>query len=115
MNKQTAHILWFKDIRKTDIPLAGGKGANLGEMTNAGIPVPDGFVVTAKAYFDFINSTSLKKKILTELDDLDVDNQEKLMKASENIKTAILQAQMPKELAEEIKEYYLELCGETDK
>ena len=115
MNKETAHILWFKDIRRTDIPLVGGKGANLGEMTHVGIPVPEGFVVTAKAYFDFINSTSIKKKMLTELDDLDVDNQDKLMKASLNIKTAILQAKMPKELAEEIKKHYLELCGETDK
>ncbi len=115
MNKQTAHILWFKEIRKTDIPLVGGKGANLGEMTHAGIPVPDGFVVTSKAYFDFINSTSIKKKMLTELNGLDVDDQEKLMKASQNIKTAILQAEMPKELAEEIKKYYLDLCGETDK
>lgn len=115
MNKQTAHVLWFKEIRKTDIPIVGGKGANLGEMTRAGIPVPDGFVVTAKAYFDFINSTSIRKKMLTELDGLDVDNQAKLMKASENIKTAILQAEMPKELAEEIKKYYLDLCGESDK
>ncbi len=53
--------------------------------------------------------------MLTELNGLDVDDQEKLMKASQNIKTAILQAEMPKELAEEIKKYYLDLCGETDK
>jgi pyruvate,water dikinase len=115
MNKQTAHVLWFKEIRKTDIPIVGGKGANLGEMTHAGIPVPDGFVVTSKAYFDFITSTSIKKKMMTELDGLDVDDQAKLMRASLNIKTAILQAEMPKELAEEIKKHYLELCGESDK
>jgi len=115
MSKETAHLLWFKEIRRTDIPLVGGKGANLGEMVHAGIPVPDGFVVTAKAYFDFLNKTSIKKKILTELSDLDVDDSEKLVKASEHIKTAILEAEMPKDLAEEIKKYYLELCGETDK
>lgn len=115
MSKETAHLLWFREIRRTDIPLVGGKGANLGEMVHAGIPVPDGFVVTAKAYFDFINKTSIKKKILTELSDLDVDDSEKLVKASEHIKTAILEADMPKDLAEEIKKYYLELCGETDK
>ncbi len=115
MNKKTAHILWFKDVNKNDIPLVGGKGANLGEMVKAGIPVPDGFVVTAKAYFDFINATSLKKKIMTELSGLDVDDSDKLMKASENIKTAILQAEMPRELIEEVKEFYMELCGENDK
>lgn len=115
MNKKTAHVLWFKDINKNDIPLVGGKGANLGEMVKAGIPVPDGFVVTAKAYFDFINSTSIKKKIMTELSGLDVDDSDKLLKASERIKTAILQAEMPKELSEEIKQFYLELSGENDK
>ena len=115
MNKETAHVLWFKQIRKTDIPLVGGKGANLGEMTNAGIPVPEGFVVTAKAYFDFIDTTSIKKKILTELSDLDVDDSEKLVRASEHIKTAILEADMSEDLADEIKKYYLELCGESNK
>jgi len=115
MNKKTAHILWFKDINKNDIPLVGGKGANLGEMVKAGIPVPDGFVVTAKAYFDFINATSLKQKIMTELSGLDVDDSDKLMVASERIKLAILQAEMPKELIEEIKTFYMELSGENDK
>jgi len=115
MNKKTARILWFKDIRKEDIPLAGGKGANLGEMVSAGIPVPDGFVVTAKAYFDFINSTSIKKKIMTELSGLDVDDSDKLVEASEKIRLAILQADMPKDLIEEIKTFYLDLCGETDR
>jgi len=74
MPKKTAHVLWFKDIRKTDIPLVGGKGANLGEMTYAKVPVPDGFVVTAKAYYDFLDSTSLRQKILTELAHLDVED-----------------------------------------
>ncbi len=115
MNKKTAHILWFKDINKNDIPLVGGKGANLGEMVKAGIPVPDGFVVTAKAYFDFLSSTSIKKKIMTELSGLDVDDSDKLMKASERIKLAILQAEMPKALIEEIKTFYNELSGESDK
>jgi pyruvate,water dikinase len=115
MTKKTAHILWFKEINKNDIPLVGGKGANLGEMVKAGIPVPDGFVVTAKAYFDFISTTSIKKKIMTELSGLDVDDSDKLVKAAERIRTSILQAEMPKELIEEIKTYYNELSGESDK
>ena len=46
-----AHIAWFKDVTKEDIPLVGGKGANLGEMTRAGFPVPTGFIITSAAYF----------------------------------------------------------------
>ncbi len=115
MNKSSAHVLWFKDIRKNDIPLVGGKGANLGEMTFAGIPVPNGFVVTAKAYYDFLDSTSLRHKILTEVSHLDVEDSLKLQQVSKNIKTAILAAKMPEGLEKEIKNYYHHLCGENDK
>jgi pyruvate,water dikinase len=115
MNKKTAHLLWFKEIHKTDIPLVGGKGANLGEMVNAGIPVPYGFVVTAQAYYDFLATTSLKNKIMTELHDLDVNDSKKLQQVSKNIETAIRAANMPDELEEQIKQYYIELCGNKDR
>jgi pyruvate, water dikinase len=115
MTKKTARILLFNQIRKTDIPIVGGKGANLGEMYHAGIPVPNGFVVTSTAYFDFIKKTSLRQKILSELSGLDVNNSKKLQTASKNIKTAILAAKMPDELKEEIKDFYHELCGEHDR
>jgi pyruvate, water dikinase len=115
MTKKTAHVLWFNQIRKNDIPTVGGKGANLGEMYHAGIPVPNGFVVTSSAYFDFIKTSSLKQKILTELSGLDVNDSKKLQQASKNIKTAILAAEMPQELKDEIKECYHKLCGEHDR
>ena len=43
------HTAWFDELRKDDIALAGGKGANLGELSHAGLPVPPGFVVTTTA------------------------------------------------------------------
>lgn len=115
MSKKPAEILWFKEVGKSDIGLVGGKGANLGEMVNAKIPVPDGFIVTADAYFDFINSTSLKEKIMSELSGLDVENSKKLQEASKRIKTAIMAADMPGDLAVQIKNFYLKLCGENDR
>lgn len=115
MPNKPAHILWFKQIHKNDIPIVGGKGANLGEMYNAEIPVPNGFVVTSTAYYDFLSKTSLKQKILTELAGLNVNNSENLRQASKNIKTAILAADIPQDLQEQIKDYYLKLCGEYDK
>ncbi|MFT4305019.1 MAG: PEP/pyruvate-binding domain-containing protein, partial [Candidatus Woesearchaeota archaeon] len=48
------NILWFDKINKNDISKVGGKGANLGEMFNNKIPVPEGFCVTAQAYEKFI-------------------------------------------------------------
>jgi pyruvate,water dikinase len=115
MNKSTAHILWFRQVRKNDIPIVGGKGANLGEMVHANIPVPDGFIVTATAYFDFLKSSSLKQKILQELSGLDVNDSKELQAASKRVKTAILAAEMPKELKGEIRKYYQELSGVHDR
>jgi len=55
-------IKWFEDLRKTDVPLVGGKGANLGEMTSAGIPVPPGFCVTAEAYKCFGGNVKVENR-----------------------------------------------------
>ena len=64
------NILWFRDIKKEDIPSVGGKGSNLGEMYNADIPIPSGFCVTVEAYKEFleeqrkINERGIKVSIL---------------------------------------------------
>ena len=52
-------IVWFNEVGKNDIASVGGKGANLGELTNAQIPVPPGFIVTAEAYYNFIEQTKI--------------------------------------------------------
>lgn len=108
------NILWFSEIRKEDIPAVGGKGANLGELTSFGIPVPPGFVVSSKAYFDFLKFGSLEKKIKHELSGLSVKDSDKLMEASQKIKTAILGSAIPDELQNEIKEAYHRLSGTHD-
>ena len=74
MEKGQEAVVWFNEVTKQDIPLVGGKGANLGEMTNAGIPVPQGFIVTAAAYFDFIEKSGIHNKIKSLLDPVDVHN-----------------------------------------
>jgi len=55
-------IRWFEELGREDVPLVGGKGANLGELTNAGIPVPPGFCVTAEAYKYFVNNVKVSKE-----------------------------------------------------
>jgi hypothetical protein len=49
-SKKTPLVVSFASLQQTDTAIAGGKGANLGELTSAGLPVPAGFVVTADAY-----------------------------------------------------------------
>ncbi|PIR43628.1 phosphoenolpyruvate synthase [candidate division WWE3 bacterium CG10_big_fil_rev_8_21_14_0_10_32_10] len=104
----------FSGLNKSSLPIAGGKGANLGEMFNAGIPVPDGFVVTADAYYYFLDKSSLRHKIQTELENLDIQNSESLNSAAENIKNAILSAEMPSEIKDSIISSYHTLCGNDD-
>ena len=56
-------ISWFDEVSKDDIPMVGGKGANLGEMTNAQIPVPPGFIITSEAYSHFLECSNIVDKI----------------------------------------------------
>lgn len=101
----------FSEISKKSLAEAGGKGANLGEMTQAKIPVPGGFVVTSYAYYAFLEKSSLKEKIKTELKNIDVQNSAKLNSAAESIQKAILLAKMPKEIEESIVLAYNHLTG----
>ncbi|MAG52807.1 MAG: phosphoenolpyruvate synthase, partial [Nanoarchaeota archaeon] len=102
----TENIAWFKDLGKEDIPSVGGKGANLGEMYNTGLPIPPGFAVTAQAFGDFLIATSLKDKIIEILKSTDVDNTSQLKENSAKIKNLILKDKMSTELIKDIVEAY---------
>lgn len=110
---QASHktIVWFNEVTKDDVPVVGGKGANLGEMTRAGIPVPPGFIVTADAYFDFLEKANLGDSITKLLEPLDVNNGKKLNQISAKVKKLIIDAGMPAELAADIKAAYAKLGG----
>lgn len=114
----TAHkykyIKWFKELRKDDTAIAGGKGANLGELVNAGLPVLPGFVVTSEAYFDFLDKTSLRQKIKTELKGLDFENSKELQAVSSRIRKSFLAATLPSDLEAQVTNAYHELCGSHD-
>ena len=75
------NILSLKELNKNSIEIAGGKGANLGEMFNAGFNVPEAFVVSAQAYADFLGK-DLKNKIAKELNKLNIEDSVKLDKIS---------------------------------
>ncbi|MEI6039868.1 MAG: phosphoenolpyruvate synthase [Candidatus Berkelbacteria bacterium] len=103
------NILWFRDVDKDDVDIVGGKGANLGELTKAGLPVPPGFIVTAKAYFDFIKQTELDKQIKNLLKKLDPENSKKLHEVALKIQKLILSKPVPAALGKEITKAYQEL------
>jgi len=104
-------ILWFNEVTKNDVPTVGGKGANLGEMTRAEIPVPPGFIVTAHAYFDFIKKSGLKDKIRHTLQPLDTSDSKQLQQIAAEVKKLIMDAAMSPELAIDIEQSYLKMGG----
>ena len=70
MSHSNKAIVWFNEVGKKDLASVGGKGANLGELTGAHIPVPQGFIVTAQAYYAFLEKTGISSQIRQILSDL---------------------------------------------
>ncbi|MFZ5845302.1 MAG: phosphoenolpyruvate synthase [Patescibacteria group bacterium] len=103
------YVVWFKEVDKDDIGLVGGKGANLGEMTKAGFPVPPGFIVTAQAYTYFLEKEKLQHKIVGLLSGLNVNDSQKLERTASQIQALILRSRFPQEIAEEIIAAYFQL------
>ncbi|RJS79464.1 phosphoenolpyruvate synthase [Candidatus Bathyarchaeota archaeon] len=105
-------IIWFEDLRKTDVPSVGGKNANLGEMLNAGIPVPPGFAVTAYAYKRFIEETGIANKIYEIINETvtNPNDPKQYDEASKKIRELIESTPMPKDIEKAIREAYEELC-----
>ncbi len=105
-----SYVVWFKDLNKDSIAVAGGKGANLGEMINVGLPVPNGFCVSAQTYKKFIEITGLKDKIEGFLKQINVDDTEQLQRIAQQIQDVINNTKIPEDIAEEIMDNY-ELLG----
>ena len=99
-------IKWFSEINKKSISVAGGKGANLGEMYNLGVQVPPGFVITAQAYDYFLERNKLKEKIKSILKEVDYNNSGKIEEATSRIRKLITDSQIPQDLEKEILEAY---------
>ncbi len=102
----------FKNLSKDDTKLAGGKGASLGEMTQAGIPVPPGFVVLAGIFEKFLTETDLNIEIDAILHTVDHNAMHTVEEASEKIQKLIKDAKMPKDIAQEIEKQFVQLDTE---
>lgn len=99
-------IKWFSEIGKNSGSVAGGKGANLGEMYQMKVPVPPGFVVTAQAYDYFIENSGLKERIQNLLNKIQYEDTQLLNDVTEQIRKLIVDSKFPKDMEEEILEAY---------
>jgi len=109
MQKGQKAVVWFREVTKNDIAIVGGKGANLGEMTKAGIPVPQGFIVTAHAYFSFIEKTGIHDEIVNTLEPLDVQDSKQLQTLAAKVQDIIKGAEIPPEIIKEIERAYVKM------
>ncbi len=102
----------FSQLNKNDALLAGGKGASLGEMSQAGIPVPPGFVVLSDSFEQFIKETDLIQEIDSILHKVNIKEIHTVENASEQIKALILAAEMPKDISDDIEKEFKKLNTE---
>jgi len=104
--RNTALILWFKELGIKDVPLVGGKNASLGEMyqklTGKGVRIPNGFAVTAFAYHHFLEKAQIKDNIRSILKGLDAHNIRHLQECGHKARQVILNAELPEDLKKEI-------------
>jgi pyruvate,water dikinase len=93
-------VRWLSEIRSGDLGSVGGKAASLGELTNAGLPVPSAFVVTTDTYRDFIETTGLQDELQSAVE-IDPEDSAALAEAHEQATELILETPMPDELRAE--------------
>ena len=102
-------IVPFANVRRADVPTVGGKGANLGEMTAAGLPVPPGFILTIEAYRQFYESNELGPRVAAELKRIDPDDPAALERTATALRHIILDGTVPDALRTAIEQAYSEL------
>ncbi|OQP63775.1 phosphoenolpyruvate synthase [Niastella vici] len=110
-------IMKFDDISINDVARVGGKNASLGEMFNRlsgqGVPVPNGFAITADAFWLFIDKNFLRGKLKELLMNLDTNEYSNLAYIAKQARSLMLNATMPDVLKKDIINAYKELCGDT--
>ncbi|MDD4221398.1 MAG: PEP/pyruvate-binding domain-containing protein, partial [Candidatus ainarchaeum sp.] len=113
VSRDKKFILWFKETSIEDVPLVGGKNASLGEMyknlTKKGVPIPNGFSVTAYAYVYLLKQSGIEEEIKRILKNLDTSNLPQLAQKGEEVRRLIRHAEFPKDLEKEIIESYYQL------
>ncbi|MFA5942609.1 MAG: phosphoenolpyruvate synthase [Candidatus Paceibacterota bacterium] len=115
----TPFILWMKDIGMEDVPQVGGKNASLGELIRSVVPkgvrVPEGFAVTAEAYYHFLKQTGLDTFIAKTLEGLNTQNLKELSRCGKLVRDAMRSTPLPTDLEKAINEAYAQMEKEYGK
>jgi pyruvate,water dikinase len=104
----------FAELRLTDRPVVGGKGASLGELTFAGVPVPPGYVVTTAAFESFLTGLDPDGDIRAEIEALDADDPDAIARTCERVRAHVETGSVQEEVVAAILGHYRELDSESD-
>ncbi|HSV41851.1 MAG TPA: PEP/pyruvate-binding domain-containing protein, partial [Methanomassiliicoccales archaeon] len=96
----------ISELGKDDIPIAGGKAANLGELVSAGFNVPSGFVLTTASYDYFVKSHHLEDKVNALMAEVDVNSEVSLKKVSAEVRALFENIPIPSDLFDEVLHHY---------
>ena len=105
----TAFVVWFKDLSRTDVAFAGGKGANLGEMARSGMPVPDGFVLTTAAFLAALDAAGVREELRTLFAALDVEDARAVADTSAKMQALVESAGVPPDVRAALAAAYAKL------
>ena len=108
-----ALVVDLADVNRANLPVVGGKGANLGEMLHADLPVPPGFVVTVAAYEKSREAAGVGARIDALLRTVDVDDTAALQRVSAQLRDVLLTTPLPAELVRAVDEAYARLAART--
>jgi pyruvate,water dikinase len=113
MSRDTAHVVWFEELKRADVPRVGGKNASLGEMVSSlgaqGISVPPGFATTADAYWLFVAANGLKEVIEAALRERKA-GKASLQEVGQTVRRAFVRGDWPEDTAQAIRKAYRALC-----
>jgi pyruvate,water dikinase len=107
----TSYAIWFDTLSRADVASVGGKGANLGELTRAGIPVPPGFVVTAAAFLAALDAAGVREALKQRFAALDADRPQALAEAAAEMQALVRRAGVPAAVREALVQAYAQLGG----
>jgi len=102
-------VAWFKDVGIADRPTVGGKGGSLGELTQAGIAVPPGFVVTTSGFEQFLAALEAREAVRAKVEALDPNDLGAATKLSEELRRLVIEEPMPAEVEQAIRAAHAEL------
>ena len=117
--KKLILIRWFKQLTNKDVALVGGKNASLGEMyrnlTQKGVDIPNGYAITAQAYFYLLKEAKIQKRIKEILKDLNTHDIRNLKAHGQAVRQTIMEAEFPEDLKKAIIKNYQKLEQEYGK